>query len=559
MYRFVNTTELQSGRELPSEALKLNGEYIEDQIEGYRTLYVSGREALMPELSTYEIGTRDGSKCFGRRYPSRVIVVGYQLTASSNEAFRKAFNCLNSILNVEDAELIFNDEPDKFFTGTPSAMADIEPGRNAVTGEIEFLCLDPFKYSIEEYEVVPSIDQGLGFLVDYRGTYKSYPTLEAEFYHEEETGEDGESEQELTGNGDCGYVAFFNGNGKIIQLGDPEEADTESYAKSQTLVNKTFVKSTSWGASSKALWKTNSGITSANTVVQSGAMGLAHSYNTTAPDTFYLKAANYGTGPNYHGPSITRILPADKSGHIGAANFTLTYKQKMCIGDEKNDTVQRGLFQVLLVSGSGASRRIAAGVSIYKGSTGKTAKLRFFVNNKKVETIEIDLSYHNKYFGANRAENKKKKIKAITTVKSSSITRSGSKITFNIGGIKRTFLDDAAADTEVKEITFTLSKYADKAPLAYNGIYWAKFVKNNCETWADIPNKFSANDIVTADCKDGEIYLNDSRAPELGALGNDWEDFTLDPGQNQIGIAYSEWVEDNCAPQFKMKYREVYL
>ena len=52
MYNFIDVTEIQNGSNLPSEALQLNGEYIENQITGYRTLYVSGREAMSPELAT---------------------------------------------------------------------------------------------------------------------------------------------------------------------------------------------------------------------------------------------------------------------------------------------------------------------------------------------------------------------------------------------------------------------------------------------------------------------------------------------------------------------------
>ena len=102
-------------------------------------------------------------------------------------------------------------------------------------------------------------------------------------------------------------------------------------------------------------------------------------------------------------------------------------------------------------------------------------------------------------------------------------------------------------------------QYSTIAPLSYNGIYWAKFVKNNCDTWKNIPNKFSANDVLEADCNSGEIYLNGVISPQLGTLGNDWEEFCLKPGLNQIGIAYSNWVTDEHAPQFKVRYREAYL
>ena len=108
-------------------------------------------------------------------------------------------------------------------------------------------------------------------------------------------------------------------------------------------------------------------------------------------------------------------------------------------------------------------------------------------------------------------------------------------------------------------MTFTFKQFSDKPALTWNGLYWAKFVKNNCDTWKDIPNKFSANDVVTADCKEGEVYLNDTRAPEMGALGNDWEEFYLVNGLNQIGVSYSDWVASGYAPIFKLRYREVFL
>ena len=687
MYNFIDVNEASEQVVLPSEALQINGEYIENLISGYRTLNVSGREGLSPELDTYETGVRDGSTLKNKRFPARTIVVTYQLIAESNEAFREAYNKFAHILNVEDAELIFNDEQDKFFTGTPCAIGPVPPGRNAVVGEFEILCADPFKYSVIEYEVEPDLEEGT-MLIDYNGTYKAFPTLSVEFYNEEEASADGETVKELTGSGDCGYVAFFNENEKIIQIGDPDEVDGENaYAKAQTLFNSLFKKSSDWGTAAKSLWKINSGITSSSAVAQTGAVGMGvasyavpanpastsgtlinatskagaptinytvkakatnrtansvkvavtitgalgrdasyflsgyglkasvlmggvwksvmlkkttdrwrgrtgHTVNLTftvtglnattsrltgikfkvertdglgtagilnavacnnlpisqyvasEPETYYLTSTNFGSGANWHGPSITRVLPADAAGDVGAANFTLSYAQKMCIGSAKNSTAELGAFQVLLVSGSGSNRKIVAGVNVYKGSSGKKANLRFYMNGAVAHTMTVDLSYNNNYFNA---------------AKTSTITKSGQTVTFNICGIKKTFRDAAIAATAVNEVTFTFSQYGSKPKLAYNGLYWAKFVKNNCDTWEDVPNKFSANDVVEADCKHGQIFLNGVHTPALGALGNDWEGFYLSPGLNQIGFAYSEWVADEYAPKPKVRFREVFL
>lgn len=570
MYQFVDTTEVSENALLPSEALKLNGEYIENLIPGYRTLGVSGREALSPEIHTFETGVRDGSTRRSKRFPARTIIVKYQLIAESSEAFREAYNQLAGILNVEDAELIFNDETDKFFTGTPSAIGEVEPGMNAVVGEFEILCVDPFKYSVTEYEVEPSItsdtdDDGnvvaaKTFVVDYKGTYKSYPTFEVDFYNEDEVSADGETAVPLTGDGDCGFVAFLNEEGKIIQLGDPEEVDGETHEKSQTLVNQKFMTSNAWGSAAQQLWSPNMGFATTSNYEQDGMFGVKKSSNSN--DKYYLVPARYGAGEKYHGPAISRTIPADTTGSSGASDFALTYTQKMAIGNnDKAGQKQRGAFQVLLCNGNIVDGKIVAGVNIHKGQEGKKAKIRFFANGKELEVIEVDLSYNNKYFGNDRTADKKKGIKAITTVKTSTIKKSGNKVTFDIGGIKKTYkiADESFADLKATTITFGMYQWGTKPPLTFNGLYSVKFVKNNCTTFVEIPNKFSADDVALVNCRTGEIKVNNLLKPEYGALGNDWEDFYLNPGTNQIGVAYSEWLLDGFAPALKMRYREVFL
>lgn len=566
MYDFIDTNEVSESAHLPSEALKINGEFIENLIPGYRTLNVSGREALSPELLSYETGARDGATLKSKRYPARTIVVKYHIIAESCEAFRAAFNDLASILNVKDAELIFNDEKDKYFIGTPSAIGEVEPGMNAVVGEFEILCVDPFKYSVTEYEVEMTEDAELGamFAVNYNGTYRSFPKFEVEFYKESEVSDDGATETPLTGSGDCGFVAFFNEDGKIIQLGDPDEVDGEELAKSQLLVSQSFEKSTSWGTATQKLWALNSGMTSSSTVEQ---VGTLHEVNTPihyADKTheWYLTPKSYGTGNNWHGPSVTRKIPEDGAGEEGASNFHFRYTQKMSIGSGANAQKELGAFQVLLVNNVDGVRKIVAGVNIYKGSNGKTANLRFYVNNKTVYTREIDLSYHNQYFGNNRKANKAKKLSEIVTAKTSSIEKSGGMVNFKIGssyGLGYYCGDEGFAEMKANEITFTFSQFSTVAPLSFNGLVYTKFVKNYCDTWKEVKNKFGANDVLSADCRTAEVLLNNALSPELGALGNDWEEFYLKPGVNQIGIAYSDWLAGDYVPGIKMKYREVFL
>jgi hypothetical protein len=259
---------------------------------------------------------------------------------------------------------------------------------------------------------------------------------------------------------------------------------------------------------------------------------------------YYLTPSAYENNTNvWHGPSIIRQIGADSTGAVGAANFTLTYKQKLCIASGSSAQKQRGAFQMQIADASGNN---ICGVRIVKNSTGKAGSLVFYVAGKVVNTTPIDLHYNNYYFGANE-----------DAVQTTTITKSGNTISFAVGGYKRQFVVDA--DTVATSVTFMFERFSTYPVLEYNGLYWAKFIKNNCDTYKDVPNKFSANDVLEANCKTAEIYLNGLSSPGLGALGNDWEGFFLNPGSNQIGVAYSDWVQDEYAPIFKVRYREVFL
>ncbi len=690
MYKFIDTTEVSEGIVLPSEALQINGEYIEDLIPGYRTLNVKGREALSPDVTTYETGVRDGSILKGKRYPARIITVYYQLMAESNEAFRDAYNQLGKILDVTNAKLIFNDEQDKYFTGTPCIIGEVPPGKNAVTGNFEIICTDPFKYSTIEYEATVA-DGETDVTFDYQGTYKAFPVLETAFFDEREVADDGETSTALTGAGDCGYVAFFTEDKQIIQLGDPDEIDKEDgFPKSQTMMNQTFLSETSWGTTAKELWVVNKGHIMANNVTQEGSVAMGYatytsetttsntsgytsglignfypsgrpkicykvtystknrtansvkltisvtltfnsqpytmqsvmgfslkldngvtfsgtltkstdylnsgksfstsctktitglsssqtsigvnsfstsgstelslsslnvldakiskystSTNTQTWATYYLAPSSYGVAESgWHGPTITRQITADETGEVGAAHFSLTYKQKFCISSGGGSD-QVGSFRMNIVNSAGAN---IAGVWVYKNKSGKAGNLVFFVNGKQVNETPIDLHYNNIYFGLSE-----------DAAETTSVTKSGGTITFAIGSYKRTFTEAALADVKATAVTFSFEKYGELTPMQFNGLYWAKFVKDNCSTWKNIPNKFSANDVLEADCKTGEIFLNGVASPDLGALGNNWEGFCLTPGINSIGVACSEWVPAEYMPTFKVRYREVFL
>lgn len=536
MYNFVDTTEVSDAALLPSEAMKINGKYIENQITGYRTLYVSGREALAPELTTYKTGSHDGERLAMRRYPARVLTIGYQLIADSADAFREAYNDLGAILNVEDAELIFADEPDKFFTGTPSGLGEIDPGRNAVTSEFEITCLDPFKYSVEEYEATPTLDDGTTIAVDYGGTYKAYPTFEVDFPDEDAS---------------CGFVSFITDDGKVIQIGDPDEVDGTEHPRTQTLIDDTFnttYNSAKWPANVATLNPLNT----QGGLAQTGGVYIGTDYQSRK----CLRASSFGSGSGWHGPSITCTIPAEGSGHTGAKNFMFRCDARVLMElgvtadyNFKYETTQLGMFQVCLVD-STANKPVVT-FAVVKSATGTTATVFLYMGTKCVKRwdgVDVALGGAWPYTEPNDRHLQLRKYGGDITL---------SWVDGGNTGQSFSCYDPGIVDTEVHKVCFYFGRYGTRPGLSDLFLYSATFINSDCETWKDVPNKFTESDRLIVNCKTGEVIHNWAPAPDLGALGNDWEDFHLKPGQNQIGFAWSDWTEN--PPSIKMKYREVFL
>lgn len=153
MYAFVDTVNSGIvGTNLPTEAMSYNGVYLENEIDGYRTLSVTGRELMESEVTDQEIDGMDGSYYRYKTTPARTITVKYQLRARGSREFRDAFNKMNKLLSGEQVKVIFNDESDKYFIGTKTSNTQVDGGSNNVIGEIEIYCSDPCKYSTTEKE-----------------------------------------------------------------------------------------------------------------------------------------------------------------------------------------------------------------------------------------------------------------------------------------------------------------------------------------------------------------------------------------------------------------------
>lgn len=583
MYEFRDITDHSAHTvPLPAEAVSINGQYLEDVVDGYRTLYTKGRESLGVELNTYSVGTADGETFKSMRYPARTLTVGFQLTASSNEDFRDSFTQLNNLLSIEEADFIFHDEEDKYFAGTPIFDAEVDAGENTVTGEWHIYCAYPFKRSIDP--IVLNIEDAVidgntaTWQIDYVGARPARPLLRATFADAETDGDSGED-------GDCGFIAFADESENVIQLGNPDALDLDAYNKSDTLVNKTFTDTTGWLQSGGYVW--------GNYLVT----GSIYTGNTT--DTYWASGQGqtqsyakpiYGTdNTGWHGAILRKVVD-------GAVNFSINLVHRFAC----SDVSQCGIFDCAMRTSTG---KVIADLFFAKQSGGTRGTVYYIVNDKIVATDTFDVSYYNTHFGycqrtpvyvtetysqkvAYKAK-KKQGNKYVTVTQyrwesrtrtvqrgwkytqsnlNSSITKSGPRVTFKAGNLPaRTFNVPDVEQLVGTDIAMYFGTYKTKSPIHANMVHSILVRRDNTTEFADKPNVFTAGDVVEADCNDATVYLyrtgslGGELSPQYGALGNDWEDFMLTNGTNVIRATWSDWVNPNYIPQIEIEYNEVYI
>ena len=551
-------------------AVSMDGEFIEDLIPGYQTIGVTGREALPIEIDSYTTGASDGSTLKNTRYPARELEITFSITGDNPTDIQSKIDHLNNILSADGADFVFNDEADKFYTGTPY-NGEVARNTQLATGSWKIFCAYPFKRSIAVFEAEPTnIDShSAEFMINYNGSYPTKPLLQASFAGELAGGDYSED-------GDCGFVAFIDDDENIIQLGNPDAIDIDAYTTADTLINRTFTTLEDWLQSGGNVYE-NKTIT--------GSMSIGNiadaNWNSGSGQTLSFAKPTYGSGNGWHGPILWKSTS-------GAINFEVSLVQRMCV----TDVGQIGTFECGLYNFSGSTFKMVAGYVIEKTSSGTNGTVRYIVNDKTVKTQTIDLSQFNTNFGyCNKTAvyktqyyNKKKKkwqdkkIKGAKTRNvvskytytqsglNSSIKKSGSTITFAIGKLASvSFTDTDIELVPVHNVSMHFGQSGSTAAMNTNAVDNVKFVKNPSGNYADIPNVFTSGDVVQADCSDATVYIKHVNTeeghyePQYGALGNDWEDFSLSKGVNNVKVVWSDWVNPSYKPLIKIFYNEVYV
>ena len=164
-YKFIDTNEANL-KSFASIQTIIDGFNLDTELDGYRTLNVSGRSVFGRDIETLKFSARrnagskstkskfnkaGNNKFFSSDIQSLVIEVEFLLEAKTNELFRELLSKFTTILHQEEAKWTWTDDPTFYYTGTITDVESFKEDKNTVISTFKILCVDPMKTSLKTY------------------------------------------------------------------------------------------------------------------------------------------------------------------------------------------------------------------------------------------------------------------------------------------------------------------------------------------------------------------------------------------------------------------------
>ena len=508
MYPFVNTINSGIvGTNLPTEAMSYNGVYLENEIDGYRTLSVTGRELMESEVKHTEIDGMDGSYYRYKTTPARTITVRYQLRARGSREFREAYNKMNKLLSGEQVKVIFNDESDRYFIGTKTSNTQVDGGSNNVIGEIEIYCSDPCKYSTTEKEftatdgVLNIVNEGtVPVSIDY----------------------------DVQTTSETGYIGIVSTEG-VMQYGKIEELDSESYQQSEHLVNINNFYNCADDTSGTDVMHP-----------QFGANGTCAKKSWFGQN--FLGFGTVGTKKgNASGGLRTLVIPADSNGDSSGSKNFYCYFHLIFYASLMGQTGE------MCINFLTADNKLICGCNWYKTDTvGNTGHYEFWANGKMLREFSYTTSHlHTQnpwYWDWGHCD----------------ILKEGGNIRFFYWGGYHDYYIPEIVNMKCTKIQVAFKQWGDRGGnqlMGMMGFDVINFTKNNVSKWRDIPNRYPSGTKITIDGKSSHVYVNGMARPQDEVLGTKY--FKAPVGTTEIKTTCSSWSKSK--PIVKARIREAWL
>lgn len=373
---------------------------------------------------------------------------------------------------------------------------------------------DPSYYKAIDYE--PS-REGVSdvLLVQNNGTYRTYPKFTFKM------------------NGENGLVGLLNGNGGVLQFGNPEDVDGTTSVRTEQGLNEGF-----WGNTLNPNIKVNTGFKSVYPNMNSNPAtpNLIQGSLDMKDDPDAVKPVFKGVGDInvWHGPTMMMDIQApannDRTGEV-ASHIRFTFNNY--------DKGQRGRIEFSIFDENGDP----AMTTVIRDSTmaGNEMRIECWYKGQRLIDQALDRKTFSKtFYEINMDRRGNRLIWRLVQIKK--LNGGGQWSTAQIDKeYKFTWNLDEPDTTKWTKLGIWQMRYSNKFHVLM-GITDAQVRWEKTPYYQDIKNFFRDGDLVEIDVKGRALYINGSINNDLNIVGNQWEKFVLELGETMIQPVVSEWA-----------------
>lgn len=127
-------------------AIRFDNIILDNEINGFKTIKVNGREAISNELVIESV--HEGGITLDSHLPSRTIEVTYALKAENTGSLQEQYKALRKFLTTnEEVPIKFADEPYTTYFGRLSTLEELPDSSMTVVSTFTIHCDSPYKFS----------------------------------------------------------------------------------------------------------------------------------------------------------------------------------------------------------------------------------------------------------------------------------------------------------------------------------------------------------------------------------------------------------------------------
>ncbi|MHB7982073.1 distal tail protein Dit [Lacticaseibacillus paracasei] len=342
---------------------------------------------------------------------------------------------------------------------------------------------------------------------------------------------------------DNGLIALINGQGGVLQFGNPEEADGVERKRSEVARYEGFDKEPAGAAYNTGKTNSHYYYIAAQKNVMEGTVKYADDDGSAVEPVFLPTNSYYWEGPSVH----LKTTNASDGSNTGSVFAKWRYKFNSSVN-------ALGAIEMTLDNDTG----VAYQVIIRSNYAGKDdVDVQVFAGSTLVfqQTLNRSVFSNGRYYEA-----KLTKLGNTLNLQLAGIVQGGIKpsevVTRNPPLIMPPImLTSDEASLPITGATLWFQRF-ENYPYPDMGVYDMDIEWLNVDYWTDLSNRFSAGDVATIDVANRQILVNGVINADLQLIDNDWKKFRLLPGDTQILTQRSSWAQPY---EVEVAFQEAFL